>query len=416
MVFSQKYIYIVFILILSIGIWFFYGRWIGIDSKNTIVSFSGEVFQSKKIEEAKKLIQGKYYHFSEKKKDEIEDGMIRALVGSLWDKHSDYFPPKEAKEFDEMLRGDFEGIGAVIDATDRGIVLRKIFPSSPAEKSGLVPWDIVTHVWDENIVWLSTEDAVKRLRWPKSSKVMITYLHGEKYETKKTEVIRDTILIPSTAEMMLSGSIWYIEVAFFWEHTEEEFRDSLDRLSASWATSLILDFRNNGGGYLESSVWLLSFFLDAGKTAVITRENDPDKTERYTTKERKSLMKNVPIVMIINNLSASATEIVAWALQDYDRAVILWEKSYGKGSVQEPFVLSDGSVLKITTGRWYTPQDRSIDKLAITPDIIVPLQEKDILERYDRQLEWAKIIIEKMIAGETVPSIKKAQEELPLKK
>lgn len=413
MIFTQKFIQNAIIVACAIAIGFFFWKWELKNWENQYFSWSLSVFQSDKIEEVKQMLVEKYYHFSEKKKEEIEDGMVAAMVQSLGDKHSNYFPPKEAKDFDEVLRWDFEWIGAVIDATSRGIALRKVFPSSPAEKAWLVTGDILTHVWDESMIGLSTEEAVKKIRWPKWSKVTLTYLHGEKYEVKKTDAIRDTIIIPSTYEKILTwGTIGYMEVAFFGEHTEREFATSLKNLTNSWAKAIILDFRNNGGGYLDSAVGLLSFLLDPGSTAVITRENDPTKTEKYTTTEVVWWERKVPIVMIINNLSASATEIVAWALQDYSRAVIIGEKSYGKWSVQTPFILSDGSMLKITTGRWYTPKDRSIDKSAITPDILVPLTEKDIFGWYDRQLEWAKKIIERLMKWESVETIKKDTKEL----
>ena len=320
--------------------------------------------------------------------------MIQALVWSLGDKHSNYFPPKEAKDFSEVLRGDFEGIGAVIDEHPLGIILRRVFSTSPAEKAGLLAGDILTHVDTTNIVGLSSEEAVMKIRWPKGSQAILTYLHGDTHEEKKVTVTRDTIVLPSTQEKMLSGSVGYIEVAFFGDHTKEEFEKSLQNITASWAKSLILDFRNNGWGYLESSVDLLSYFLPDKSLAVMTRENDVKNNESFSTTKNPLTNENIPIVIIINNLSASATEIFAWALQDYTRAILVWEKSYGKWSVQTPFIMHDGSILKVTIGRWYTPKDKSIDKNGITPDVRIPLYESDYQKRYDRQLEWAKTVLE----------------------
>lgn len=354
-----------------------------------------DVFSSPKIEQAKKIIKKEYYQFNEKSKKEIEDGMLQSIVESLWDKHSSYFNQKDAKEFKEVLRWDFEWIGAVIDRHMKGILIRKVFDTSPAKKAGLQDGDIILKVGKESMVWVSTEEAVKRIRWPKWSKVLIEYLRWQN-EVKTVEITRGTIMIPSVESKILSWStIGYIEVSFFGDNTTNEFTNGLLNLTKSWATSFILDFRDNGWGYLDTAVDLLSYFFKEDTLVVRTRENDPNKTEELKTHKTPKLFKeNLPVVMLINNLSASATEIVAWAFQDYWRAVILWEKSYGKWSVQEPFVLDDWSILKITIGRWYTPKDQNIDKNGITPDIIVPLFESDYLEKNDRQLSAAKEVIE----------------------
>ena len=355
------------------------------------------IFTSRKIQEAEYFIKKNYYRFDQKTKSEIENAMIESLVGSLGDKHSTYFPPKEAQSFSDVLRGDFEWIWAVIDEHYKGIIIRKIFSSSPAEKAWLEAGDILTHIDGISIVWMTSEQAVKKIRWPKLSKAVIAYLHGERDEEKKVEVIRDTIIIPSTQEKMLSGSIWYIEIAFFWEHTKKEFETSLENVTQSWAKWVVLDFRNNGGGYLDASVELLSMVLPENLTAVITKENNIKNNSVYTTKIQKINNIKIPIVIIINNLSASATEIFAWAIQDYDRWVIVWEKSYGKGSVQEPFIMEDGSMMKLTIGRWYTPKEKNIDADGITPDILIPIFESDFSKKYDRQLEWAKKVMDALI-------------------
>ena len=353
-----------------------------------------DVFTSPKIEQAKKIIGKKYYHFNEKTKQEIEDGVLESIVESLGDKHSSYFNPKDAKEFSEVLRWDFEGIGAVIDQHMKGIIIRKVFDTSPAKKAWLQEGDILVKVGSESMLWLPTDVAVKKIRWPKWSKVVIEYLRWNA-EFKTVEITRDTITIPSVQGAILSGStIGYIEVVFFWENTTQEFTKALEQVTQSGATSLILDFRDNGGGYLDTAVEILSYFFEEDTIVVRTRENDPKLTQELKTKKGKFVQKStLPVVMLINNLSASATEIVAWAFQDYGRAILIGEKSYGKGAVQEPFLLQDGSILKITVGRWYTPKDQNIDKNGITPDVIVPLFEADYTAKNDRQLNAAKEVV-----------------------
>lgn len=360
----------------------------------------GDIFTSEKTKNVENIIQKQYYQFSQKSKEEIENAMITSIVESLWDKHSSYFPQKEAKEFAEVLSGDFEWIGAVIDEHVRGIIIRKVFDTSPAKKSWLQDGDVILKVWSEPMIGMRAEEAVKKIRWPKGSKVEIVYSRGEWSTGVTIDITRDTIMIPSTQDRMFTwalSNIGYIEVAFFWEHTTKEFQNSLERVTASWAKAIILDFRNNGWWYLDTAVNILSFLLPDNTLAVTTKENDPSKTLSLYTKSTPYTNTNIPLIMLVNNLSASSTEIVAWALQDYKRAIIIWEKSYGKWSVQEPFVLDDGSILKITIAKWYTPKDKNIDKNGINPDIFIPLFDRDFTARYDRQLENSKNIMNMLV-------------------
>lgn len=401
MSFVKQYLYIT-ILVIGILLWSnIHSFWNSVNKKKeTSISWSS-VFSSDKIKNVEKIIQDEYYHFSQKSKEDIENWMITSLVESLWDKHSSYFPPKEAKEFSEILNGDFEGIWAVIDEHIRGIIIRKVFDTSPAKKAWLQAWDILLKVWDISMLGMSAEEAVKKIRWPKWSKIQMSYSRWEYSSIISTEVTRGTIVIPSTQEKMFTWAfldIGYIEVAFFWERTPEEFQKSLQKLTASWAKGIVLDFRNNGWWYLNASVDILSLLLPDYTLAVITKENDPKKAASLYTKSSKYTNTTLPIVMIINNLSASATEIVAWALQDHKRAIIVGEKSYGKWSVQEPFILDDWSILKLTIAKWYTPQDKNIDNNGITPDIFIPLFDRDFTARYDRQEENAKAIINTLLS------------------
>jgi carboxyl-terminal processing protease len=407
MVFFNKYTPIIFIL--GICLWFFIQdyhtqenivpNWGTYRWKKEIIEW--DVFRSNKIQSVEKTIQNEYYHFSEKSKEDIENGMIHSLVESLWDKHSSYFPPQEAKEFAEVLNGDFEWIWAVIDEHIRWIIIRKIFDTSPAKKAGLQDGDIILKVWEESMLWLKADEAVKKIRWPKWSKVNILYSRWESGLPKTVEVTRDTIVIPSTQEKTFTWKfldIGYIDVAFFGERTPIEFQKSLEKLTASWAKALILDFRNNGWGYLDSAVDILSYLLPDNTIAVTTKENDPKKTLSLSTKSNKFTNTDIPVIMLINNLSASSTEIVAWALKDYKRAIIIGEQSYGKWSVQQPFVLNDGSIIKLTIAKWYTPKDVNIDHSGITPDIFIPLFDRDFTNRYDRQLENAKEIMNTLLS------------------
>ncbi len=339
------------------------------------------------------IIRKYSYGFDMKTSTDIEDAMMKSIVSGLWDKHSTYFTQKETNEFEEALRGDFEGIGAVINENPRGIKIMKVITGSPAEKSWLKAGDIMTRVGELSIVGKSTEDAVKVIRGPKWTKAEITYKRWEDNTELHVSVVRDRVNVPSVAEKMLEKKIGYIEIATFGEHTADEFIKSWNTLTSSGAQGIILDFRNNGGGYLDTAVDLASIVLPAKTPVVIIKQNDTSKNETLLTKPDTKNNVNIPLIVLINDYSASASEIFAGAMQDHGRAILLGEKSYGKWSVQEPFDLGDGSIIKITTARWYTPKDTSIDEKGITPDISVVLTNKDYENIFDRQLRAAETIM-----------------------
>lgn len=356
------------------------------------------IISSNKIQKTINIIQQYSYGFDKKSTIDIEDAMLKSVVDWLGDKHSTYFTQKDASEFEEALRGDFEGIGAVINEDPRWIKITKIIIASPADKAGLKVGDVMTRVWDTSIIGKSTEDAVKVIRWPKWTTAEITYKRWDDNTELHVSVTRDRVNVPSVAEKLLDNKIGYIEVATFWEHTSSEFVKAWNNLSASWAQGIILDFRNNGWGYLDTAIDLASIVLPKKSPVVIIKQNDVTKNETLFTKEWIKNNATIPIIVLINNFSASASEIFAWAIQDYRRWLLLGEKSYGKWSVQEPFDLGDGSIIKITTARWYTPKDMSIDEKGITPDITVILKNKDYESIFDRQLKAAELIIREQIA------------------
>ena len=418
MPFAQKIIWLIFLFFSGYFSWVYFESlsdspdWKNINPLSSIISSQGitlhaSIFDSKKVQEAKQMIESQYYHFSEKRKEDIENQFITALVASVGDKHSSYFPPKVATEFKDSLRWDFEWIGAVIDENPRGIKVQKVFKNSPAEIGWLKKGDILTMIDTTRLVGMKTDIAVDKIRWPKWSKIIVKYIRWENNTENTTEITRDRVLIPSVQEKMLTWSIGYIEVAFFWEHTEDEFATSLKNITKSWAIGIILDFRNNPGGFLETAVHILSQILPPESKAVITRENDPKKDEILYTRWFLVPNTKTPIIMLVNGLSASASEIVAWALQDYGRAILIGGKTYGKWSVQTPFSMSDGSMLKLTIGRWYTPKDRWIDGEGITPDIMIPLKDEDYIKDYDRQLEWARRVMDEFLKenGNTTKTI-----------
>lgn len=406
MTFSQKKILTTVTYIL---VWFILGyllkQYIPTYLTNTSVNpnidnqtLTENIFSSNKIQKTINIIRKYSYGFDKKSVVDIEDAMLKSVVNWLGDKHSTYFTQKDASEFEEALRGDFEWIGAVISEDFRWIKITKIIVASPADKAGLKAGDIMIRVWNTSIVGKSIEDAVKVIRWPKGTKAEIVYKRWDDNTELQMSVTRDRVNVPSVAEKLLDDKIGYIEIATFWEHTSTEFVKSWNNLSASGAQGIILDFRNNGGGYLDTAVDLASIVLPVWAPVVIIKQNDITKNEVLHTKEWIKNNTKIPIIILINNFSASASEIFAWAIQDNGRWLLLGEKSYGKWSVQEPFELWDGSIVKITTARWYTPKDTSIDEKWIAPDTTVILTNRDYENIFDRQLKAAEIIIKDQIS------------------
>ncbi len=407
---SLKYIFFIFF---GIILWYIGSGYISaLESKIFIQNWNSwyktneDIFLSDKVKKTMSIIRKYSYWFDKKTTTEIEDSVLKSIVNWLGDKHSTYFTKKETSEFEEALRGDFEWIGAVINDNPRGIKIMKIIPGSPAERSGLMAWDIMTRVGDISILGKTVEEAVKVIRWPKWTVAKITYKRGDSNTDLHVDVTRDRVNVPSVGEKMLENKIGYIEIATFGEHTTKEFIKSWNNLSQSGAQGIILDFRNNGGGYLDTAVDLASFVLPEKSPVVIIKQNNPNKNEILFTKNTVKNNSKIPVLVLVNEYSASASEIFAGAIQDHKRWIILWDKSYGKWSVQEPFDLGDESIIKITTARWYTPGDKSIDEKWILPDVLVNLSNKDYENIFDRQLKAAEEIIKDQIESKkSIPEL-----------
>lgn len=355
-----------------------------------------------RLEEAYNVVSKEYYGFSTVDKEAILHGMIKGMVDALGDKHSEFLDEAKIKELNEAIWGNFEGIGAYVWKIDQGVLIRQVFDFSPAKEGGLKDGDIIEKVGGESTEGLTIEEAVKKIRWPAGSSVTLSILRldGKKEERFEKNITRKQVKVPSVVGKMLSGStVGVITVWIFGETTPEEFNRTYNSLTASGMTALVLDLRDNPGGLLSTSVSLLSNFVENGKTVVETRGNDSELNQKYHSEWIQR--KQIPMAVLINENSASASEITAGALQDYKIALIVGEKSYGKGSVQEPIPLKDGSELKLTIARWYTPNGKWIDKIGINPDIPVKILPEDYEKKYDRVMEKAKEALEFWKQGKT---------------
>lgn len=365
--------------------------------------------------EAYKQASENYYGFDTLSEKDLVAGMIKGFIGAFGDKHSEYFNLDETKKFNEVLSGDFEGIGAVIEKNDFGVIIERIIAGSPAKEAWLLSGDIITKANTEELKSLTVNEAVSKIRGKAGTVVNLEIIRPGQKEIITKAVTRRKIDIPSVDGKVIEGTeIGYIALSIFGEKTADDFNKALADLEDKKVKGLIIDLRDNGGGYLETAVSILSNFVEKDKVLVTTKEKNPFLNRSYFSYGNTN--KSLPIVVLINENSASASEITAGALKDYNLAILVGQKSYGKGSVQQPFNLSDGSEMKVTVAKWYTPKDNLIDKIGINPDVEVKFEKEDYDKKYDRQLEdGKKVLLQFIKTGDKqkiVDEYNKTKEEL----
>ena len=318
-------------------------------------------------------------------------GALAGIVSSVGDPYTVFLDPDTAKKFEESLSGSFDGIGAEIGMKKEQIVVMAPLPQTPAERAGLRSGDMILEIDKKSTAGLTLDQAVTQIRGKRGTTVTLTiFREGEKKE-REVPIIRDMIQVKSVIWSM-KEQLAYIKVSHFNEDTESAFATSVRQALAKKPKGLILDLRNNPGGFLDTAVQMASYWVD-GETVVIEQYSD-DKKDEY--KGRVSpLLKNMPTVVLVNQGSASASEIVSGALQDYGKATLIGKKTFGKGSVQDLQRLKDGSALKITVAKWLTPKGRMINELGINPDIEVDIKEEDFTAQKDPQLEKAMELLKK---------------------
>lgn len=346
-----------------------------------------------KILNAYSTIKENYININWVKSSEITDWAIHWIVSSLWDKHSEYLYWDELKYFDQSLNWNFEWIWVYISKVDSWLKVESLIKGSPAKKYWVIAWDIILEADWINLSELDKYDAISKVKWQSWTKVKLK-IYREKEGIIEKEVVRWRISVPSV-ESKIIWDIWYISINTFWEKTSKDFKEELDKISPNikW---LIIDLRDNWGWYLISAVEILSNFVESRKILTTIKSSWEIYWEKYPSINLWNIF-DLPIVVLINENSASASEITSWALQDYKKAIIVWVKSYWKWSVQTPFeIFGKSSILKITTAKWFTPNWNSIEWVWITPDIEVKLDvEKFIEEWYDSQLEkWEEVLNE----------------------
>lgn len=318
-------------------------------------------------------------------------GAIEGLAASYGDPYTTFFPPKEAEQFEEEVRGDFSGIGVEIGIKENVLTVIAPLKGTPGERAGLKAGDFILKVDDKFTAGMTVEKAISLIRGPKGTPVLLTVKQNG--TTKEVSIIRDTIIIPTVDTKLRDDGVFVISLYNFSANSPSLFRNALREFLMSNADKLVLDLRNNPGGYLEAAIDMASWFLPTGKVVVTEDSNGKAPTKTHKSIGYDIFNNNLKMVILINEGSASASEILAGALHDHGIATLVGEKSFGKGSVQELVEITPETSLKVTVARWLTPKGKSISESGIVPDVEVKLSKEDAEKKNDVQLEKAAEIL-----------------------
>lgn len=320
--------------------------------------------------EVRSIIRSQAYHPANE--TSMTAGAIEGMLASLGDPYAAYFDAKHYQYLQEQNSGEFFGIGIVITTKDKIPTVVSVIAGTPAAKAGLKAGDRIVRVGSVTKKAWDLDEVVSLIRGPKGTKVVLGIQRG-KAKPFSVRVVRDKIEAPNSTSKMLAGSVGYVRLFSFNEKSGSDVRTAIEKLDKRGAKGYILDLRDNPGGLLTAAVDVASLFVKDG--VVVTVKQRSGSPEVYRASGHLATGK--PLVVLINGDSASASEIVSGALQDYGRAKLVGVKSYGKGSVQQIDQLSFGGALKLTIAHYFTPKDRSIDKVGLTPDIVVKMNAAD---------------------------------------
>lgn len=317
-------------------------------------------------------------------------GSIAGMVSALGDPYSVFFEPTTAEEFAQELKGTFDGIGAEIGIKNDTLTIVAPLPDSPAERAGLRAGDKILAIEGESTAGMPLDVAVRKIRGEKGTEVKLTVSRSGTAEPFEVKIVRSAIVVKSVRVTTLPGNIVHIELQQFGEDTATLFDRVVRDAVAANARGIILDMRNNPGGFLDVAIRVAGEWV---KDDVIVFERTAGADDQAFRANGKGRLAGIPTVVLVNKGSASGSEIVAGALQDHKRAIIVGEQTFGKGSVQDYEQFPDGSALKLTIAQWLTPAKRSIEKSGITPDAEVVLTPEDYNAERDPQLDKAVEIL-----------------------
>ncbi|RLC68036.1 MAG: hypothetical protein DRI48_00680 [Chloroflexi bacterium] len=329
---------------------------------------------------------------------EITYAAIRGMLSTLGDEYTAFIEPQVASILSEDATGEFQGIGAFVDMNEEGkLEIVQPFKNGPAERAGLQAGDRVLEVDGISITGYTLYEAINLIRGPDGTEVTLLIEREGVTEPFEVTVTRERLEIPIVDVEMLDDNVGYIKLHEFSATASERMEQGLRELLDQEPQGIVFDLRGNPGGWLDQAIEVTDLFLNDG-TVVIERWSDGREQALPSSGARPGdIAETVPLVVLVNGSSASASEIVAGALQDRERAILIGEPTFGKGSVQRPFTLSDGSELRITIAMWFTPNDRAIEGQGLTPDIEVPWPDEGVEDGEDPQLERA---VEYLLTGE----------------
>lgn len=316
-------------------------------------------------------------------------GAISGLVGSLDDPYSVFFSPEDAKMFEDDINGNFSGVGMEVGIKNKILTVIAPLKDTPAYQSGIKSGDKILKI-DETVTSdLSIEKAIKLIRGEKGTTVALTIFRDGEKEPREIKIVRDVINVPTLDTELREDGIFVIKLYSFSANSSGLFQGALKKFTESNTDKLLLDLRGNPGGYLDAAVNMASWFLPGGKTVVIEDYGKDTKQKIYRSRGYDIFTDKLKFVILIDGGSASASEILAGALQDYGKAKLVGDKSYGKGSVQEVVNITPDTILKITIAKWLTPNGASISEKGLAPDYKVEITSKDIDKKKDPQMDKA---------------------------
>ncbi len=325
-------------------------------------------------------------------------GAISGMLDSLGDQHTSYMDPDQYLQSNMPLEGEYEGIGAWVDTTSEYLTIISPMPGSPAEEAGLLPGDQVIKIDGNDMTGIDGSLVIRQVLGPAGSTVVLTILREEEPAPFDVTIIREKIIVASVDSEMRDDGIGYIQILTFGQDTRTELREHLEAILAQEPIGLVVDLRNNGGGFLQTAVEVGSEFINEGVILYEDYGTDQDLEEFLALDD--GLATEIPMVLLVNEGSASASEIVAGAIQDYQRGPLVGATTFGKGSVQNWIALSnDQGAVRITIARWLTPEKRQIHEVGLEPDYLVEITEDDILNDLDPQLDKAVEVLLELIGN-----------------
>ncbi|MBE2218474.1 MAG: S41 family peptidase [Ignavibacteria bacterium] len=348
---KRKYLIPIFLMLVSIGVL--------VGMKVNTAASGDDVFDNvKKFNEALTLVQKNYV--DDVSTDKLTEAAIKGMLAQL-DPHSTYITQDQLKRINEDFQGSFDGIGVEFDIVNDTITIITPISGGPSEALGILAGDKIVKIDGVNAIGMTREDVPKKLRGPKGTKVVVSISRGGSPNLIDFEITRDKIPLYSVdASFMINDEVGYARVTRFSATTYDELNKSLAEMKKQGMKKLVLDLRNNPGGYLDQAFKISSMFIERGKKIVYTKSRIPAYNDEYVSEGGEYT--KMPLIVLVNDGSASASEIVSGAIQDWDRGLIVGENTFGKGLVQRQYDLSDGSAMRVTTSRYYTPSGRLIQK------------------------------------------------------